>query len=238
MLKYFFILSLLLTSLYGLPAVSPEISSKSTAEHPVNQTDIVNPPENMLSKTTSDSIFSRIVEGGFLMIPIMLMAFIGLVIIFERLIVYTREKYWFTNSVEQYLQNKDSVSQSMYEEEALDEFQSELDYYAMKMEKGMNILNAVGNLAPLVGFFGTVVGMVSAFSAIANATTVNAKVVAEGIQIALITTAGGLSVAVPALSFFHLFQHFIIKAENTGGRLIRELAGKRPALIHEHTNKT
>jgi len=51
--------------------------------------------------------------------------------------------------------------------------------------------------------------MIGAFASIAAATTVNAKVVAVGIQIALITTAGGLSVAVPALAFFYFFAHLI-----------------------------
>ncbi len=74
-----------------------------------------------------------------------------------------------------------------------------------RSERGLPVLAAISTLAPLIGFLGTVSGMIGAFDAIANADTVNAKVVAGGIKEALITTAAGLIVAIPAMTFFQYF---------------------------------
>jgi biopolymer transport protein ExbB len=65
------------------------------------------------------------------------------------------------------------------------------------LENGLVWLATIANVAPLLGFFGTVVGMIIAFQAIARAGDVEPTIVANGISIALITTAGGLIVAIP-----------------------------------------
>jgi biopolymer transport protein ExbB len=67
------------------------------------------------------------------------------------------------------------------------------------LERGLNFLVALGSLAPLTGFLGTVSGMVSAFKSIAEATEVNAQIVANGIYEALITTVFGLVIAIVAM---------------------------------------
>ena len=64
------------------------------------------------------------------------------------------------------------------------------------MEKGMVWLSTVANLAPMVGFLGTVSGMISAFESIAKAGDVEPSMVAGGISEALITTASGLMVGI------------------------------------------
>ena len=77
------------------------------------------------------------------------------------------------------------------------------------LERGLNLLSGIAHLAPLVGFLGTVSGMISAFSAIAAAENVSARLVAGGIFEALITTAAGLIVAIPMLAFHNYFVHRI-----------------------------
>ncbi|MCK4236207.1 MAG: MotA/TolQ/ExbB proton channel family protein, partial [Candidatus Krumholzibacteria bacterium] len=72
------------------------------------------------------------------------------------------------------------------------------------LERGLVVIATVASVAPLLGFLGTVSGMISAFAAIAAAEQVSAKVVASGIEEALITTATGLMVAIPA-SIAHSF---------------------------------
>jgi biopolymer transport protein ExbB len=64
------------------------------------------------------------------------------------------------------------------------------------LERGLIWLATVANIAPLLGFLGTVSGMIHAFEAIAAAEEVSAKLVATGIYEALITTAAGLIVAI------------------------------------------
>ena len=65
-----------------------------------------------------------------------------------------------------------------------------------RMENGFNYLTALSSLAPLTGFLGTVSGMIGAFRSIAEATDVNAQLVAGGIYEALITTVFGLIIAI------------------------------------------
>lgn len=73
------------------------------------------------------------------------------------------------------------------------------------LERGLTILATISNVAPLLGFLGTVAGMISAFGAIAAAGQVEAALVAEGIKIALITTAAGLIIAVPVNVAYNYF---------------------------------
>lgn len=73
------------------------------------------------------------------------------------------------------------------------------------LEKGFLELSTAITLAPMLGFLGTVAGMISAFDAIAAARAVDATIVASGIKIALITTEAGLIVAIPVQFFNNIF---------------------------------
>jgi len=73
------------------------------------------------------------------------------------------------------------------------------------LERGLVVLATVSNVAPLLGFLGTVAGMISAFGAIAIAGQVEASLVAGGIKVALITTAAGLMIAVPVNIAYNYF---------------------------------
>jgi len=79
------------------------------------------------------------------------------------------------------------------------------------LERGLNVLATVANVAPLLGFLGTVAGMISAFGAIALAGQVEAGLVAGGIKIALITTAAGLIIAIPVNIAYNYFVTLIDK---------------------------
>ena len=73
------------------------------------------------------------------------------------------------------------------------------------LERGLIVLATVSNVAPLLGFLGTVAGMISAFGAIAAAGQVEATLVAGGIKVALITTAAGLIIAIPVNVAYNFF---------------------------------
>ncbi|MDD3648840.1 MAG: MotA/TolQ/ExbB proton channel family protein [Candidatus Hydrothermia bacterium] len=77
------------------------------------------------------------------------------------------------------------------------------------LDRGMIYLTAVTTLAPIVGFLGTVTGMIRAFNAIAAAGEVEPTIVASGISEALITTATGLLIAAPISLFYALFAYRI-----------------------------
>jgi biopolymer transport protein ExbB len=79
------------------------------------------------------------------------------------------------------------------------------------LENGFNFLTALGSLSPLTGFLGTVSGMIGAFRSIAEATDVNAQIVANGIYEALITTVFGLIIAIIAMSAHAILSHIVDK---------------------------
>lgn len=73
------------------------------------------------------------------------------------------------------------------------------------LERGLPLLATIANVAPLLGFLGTVVGMISAFGAISDAGQVETQLVAGGIKVALITTASGLVIAIPISIAYNFF---------------------------------
>lgn len=76
-----------------------------------------------------------------------------------------------------------------------------------RLERFLPTLGILARLAPLMGLLGTVLGMISTFSEIAGANSgINMNQLAGGIWQALITTAAGLGIAIPALFFLHAFQ--------------------------------
>ena len=75
-----------------------------------------------------------------------------------------------------------------------------------KLEKGMVWISLFISLAPMLGFMGTVIGMIDAFDAIAAAGDVSPSLVAGGIKVALLTTVGGLIVAV----ILQLFYNYLV----------------------------
>ncbi|GHV85061.1 biopolymer transporter [Spirochaetia bacterium] len=109
-----------------------------------------------------------------------------------------------------------------------------------EMETGFNFLTAIGSLAPLTGFLGTVSGMIGAFRSIAEATEVNAQIVANGIYEALITTVFGLIIAIIAMSAHYILSsmadRFAVRSEKVCSELITALA-KRSG-IHSKTRGT
>lgn len=74
-----------------------------------------------------------------------------------------------------------------------------------KLEKNLNVLGTLGNISPLIGLFGTVVGIIRAFNAMAVNATAGPSVISAGIAEALTTTAGGLVVAIPTVIFYNYF---------------------------------
>lgn len=73
------------------------------------------------------------------------------------------------------------------------------------LERGLVILATIANVAPLMGFLGTVVGMILAFAAIETAGNVDPTLVAGGIKVALLTTATGLLIAIPVNIGYNFF---------------------------------
>lgn len=82
-----------------------------------------------------------------------------------------------------------------------------------KLDRPLTYLDMIASVAPILGFLGTVTGMISAFKSIAEANTVQLQLVASGLYEALFTTAFGLIIAIIATIASHIFRQIIDRYE-------------------------
>ncbi|MEI7640729.1 MAG: MotA/TolQ/ExbB proton channel family protein [bacterium] len=101
--------------------------------------------------------------------------------------------------------------------------QRALNSESERMQFSLGILGSIGNVAPFVGLFGTVLGIMRAFKDIAMASGAGPSVVANGIAEALVTTAFGLVVAVPAVIAYNYFMRFVDSVETEAVNASSEL---------------
>ena len=175
------------------------------------------------------ALLNFIVEGGLgIMVPLVILFLIGLAYTIERSISLTKAKINtadFLTRIRAALRNKNvkeavkicetfkgpiaSILKTglMKYGDPKEEIEKTMENAAMheiaRMERGLPVLSTISNLAPIIGFLGTVVGMINSFKALAQLN--DPGLVAKGISQALITTAGGLIVAVPTLLAYSFF---------------------------------
>ncbi len=178
------------------------------------------------------SLPSIILKGGVMMIPIAICSVIALAILFERLISLRKIRINTNTFV---LQVKNMMLRRQIEEaimlckqtpgpiasifkagllkhdrpreEIKDGIEGAAHAEVFHLEKNLGVLGTVAAITPLIGFLGTVTGMIKAFMQIQSlGGAVDASVLAGGIWEALITTAAGLSVGIPALIIYNWLQ--------------------------------
>lgn len=170
-------------------------------------------------------------KGGFIMWLILATSIVGLAVVIDRFLVLRKARInvpAFMVRIRGFIKKKDisgAISYCMEEKspvanivrkglkkykfghdrvkEAIENAGSQ---EISKLEKGLTILATVAGIAPLLGFLGTVTGMIQAFMTIQDlAGAANPSDLAGGIWEALITTAFGLIVGIPALAFYNYF---------------------------------
>ncbi|QPJ66463.1 MAG: MotA/TolQ/ExbB proton channel family protein [Candidatus Nitrohelix vancouverensis] len=114
----------------------------------------------------------------------------------------------------------------------LDEIEGAIEgagqHEASLMNSNLRVLGAVANITPMMGLLGTVFGMIKAFDVISQSGTGNPGLVASGISEALITTAAGMVVGIPALALYHYFRgkidRYVFEMEEISFQLVEELS--------------
>ena len=179
------------------------------------------------------AIKEQFIQGGWQFMGIVLLCLIlGLAVSIERIITLnlaTTDTNKLLSDVDDALKNKGGVNAAkeickntrgpvasiftqglMRASEGIDMVEKSIISYGSvemgKLEKGMVWISLFISLAPMLGFMGTVIGMIGAFDAIAEAGDVSPSLVAGGIKIALLTTVGGLIVAV----ILQLFYNYLV----------------------------
>ena len=118
--------------------------------------------------------------------------------------------------------NHKGTSYTLMREELSDSGRQEIRV----LEKGLGILETIAAVSPILGLLGTVVGMIKVFSVISVQGVGEASALSGGISEALITTAVGLSVGIPALIFYNYFtnkaEELILDIENISNNLLKK----------------
>lgn len=169
-------------------------------------------------------MFEMVKAGGWLMLPIILCSIAAFAICIERYLVLNQEKVapsgllaqvwsWIRANQLNPARLKElressalgeilaaGLSNSRHGRDIMKESIEEAAAHVIhEMERYLNTLGTIAAITPLLGLLGTVVGMIKVFSEIMAQGTGNAGVLAGGISEALVTTASGLAVAIPAL---------------------------------------
>jgi biopolymer transport protein ExbB len=131
-------------------------------------------------------------------------------------------------------------SQSVTVEEVREVAEAEGTRQASMLSQRISYLADVGSIAPMVGLLGTVLGMIKAFNTLSGGAFVGAKTMklAEGVSEALITTAAGLFIGIPALAFYAVFrgrvQKLISEMEAATTHLMALFASETAAEARAH----
>ena len=171
-------------------------------------------------------MYELVKAGGWLMLPIIACSIVALAIILERFWALRGERVVPKHLVAQIwqLHRKEKLTgghistiregsplgrilaagltNRMHSKEIMKESIEEVGRQVVhELERYLNTLGTIAAISPLLGLLGTVIGMIKVFTAITTAGVGNPTVLAGGISEALITTAAGLSVAIPSLMF-------------------------------------
>lgn len=201
-------------------------------------------------------IWEFFVSGGITMIPLILCSVISLAIVFYKLFELKTSKFIdsrevallkqmieknddkraqyhctenpgvFTNIISRALEAKD------YGESAIREAIEEAGRYEVpKIERFLGPLRTIAVIAPLLGLFGTVTGMIRLFNQIKASGLGEIAAFSGGIGEALITTATGLAVAIPTLVMYNIFvdksEKIILEVEKSSAEVMRHLINNR-----------
>ena len=201
-------------------------------------------------------MFEIVQAGGWLMIPIILCSVISAAICVERFWTLRRQQIAPRNLLPQvwnWIKNNELDAKLMRElkngsplgqilaagitnhrrgrdimKESIEEVACHVVH---ELERYLNTLGTVAAITPLLGLLGTVIGMIRVFTSIKLEGTGNAAVLAGGISEALITTAAGLTVAIPSLFFYRFFQRrideLVVSMEQEALKLIEVMHSDR-----------
>lgn len=207
-------------------------------------------------KTGSDKrVFAIIQAAGWPIWPLLLVSVVAVALIIERLIVLRRERVvprgLLDRVIEAYRKqgaSKDLV-ENLYQDSPLgrvlaaglrnvkaprpvmkEAIEEEGRAVTHHLERFLTTLGTIASIAPLMGLFGTIVGMIEIFGSSAPSGT-NPAQLAHGISIALYNAGFGILIAIPAMIFFRYFrgkvESFVVDMEQQAARLVDMVHGER-----------
>lgn len=176
------------------------------------------------------SFMELAIKGGWIMVPIIILSVIAIYIFFERFFTikrHTKEDPYFMDKIKDYIhagqidyavvlcQQTDNVIAKMIEKgisrigRPLNDINATIDNVAnlevARFEKSLPTLGTIAGVAPMLGFLGTVIGMIKAFYDMANAgSNIDVQLLSNGIYTAMVTTVAGLAVGIVAYFCYNI----------------------------------
>ncbi|MDX9875649.1 MAG: MotA/TolQ/ExbB proton channel family protein [Spongiibacteraceae bacterium] len=207
-------------------------------------------------------MFEIILSGGWLMLPILLGSMVALAICIERYLALQPRKIaprhllgdvwgWVKNNqlnAEKLRELKKGsplglllatgLTNARHGRELMKEsIEEAASYVVHDLERYLNTLGTIAVISPLLGLLGTVVGMIDVFNQVVIHGSGNPAVLADGISKALITTAAGLTVAIPALFMHRYFtrrvDEIVVVLEQESIKLVDAVHGDRKVELKE-----
>ena len=188
---------------------------------------------------TRISLITMIAKGGPIMYPLALLLLISIYILVERLLVLgkaSKINKELLQSIKEMIntgnlsnaismcKNINTPESTMLEQgisrigQPITEIRTAMDKSGAneisKLEKNLNVLNIIGRIAPMFGFIGTIIGVITIFYDISLAKTVEIEVISKGLYQKMVTSAGGLVVGVIAFVCYHWLNSRIDKLAN------------------------
>ncbi|WP_022850416.1 MotA/TolQ/ExbB proton channel family protein [Limisalsivibrio acetivorans] len=179
-----------------------------------------------------DSFLELIEKGGVLMYPIILLSLVSLAIFLERIFSLRAERYApaaFLEKLYESLGKKDlqtAAAVAEADKSAVAKISKDIlhnldlpltrlmeaaeesgRYHSKQLDRYLPTLQTIASVSPLLGLLGTVIGMIKTFIIIGSQGVGDAQALAGGISEALLTTAAGLSVAIPTMIFYYIVRH-------------------------------
>ena len=185
---------------------------------------------------TSLSLFDLLIKGGYVMIPIGILFLLTIYFFIERLLTISRTGKTdsnFINNIKDMLSsgNIDAVKtlckhtkgpQAMMIEKGMhrlgkpikeieEAMQGVAQQELYRIEKNLSILSIIGRVAPMMGFIGTIIGVINIFYKISLSKTVEIDVISEGLYQKMISSASGLSIGIFAFICYYVVQIMVDK---------------------------
>lgn len=212
-------------------------------------------PDTTAPLTTADeglSIADLIIKGGVVMIPILLLWVIATYILIERFLYLktaTKTKGDFIRQIIRMIKESDVRGSSMYAEKEdsavgriiatgisfigkpVKDIESMMESVANvevgEMEKNTNYLGIIAGIAPMLGFIGTISGIIQIFYGISLSDNISIGIIAGGLYVKMVTSGAGLIVGVYAYTAYHLLQQriqrFTLQAQRDSLEFIRSI---------------
>ncbi len=205
-------------------------------------------------------MFELVKAGGWLMLPIIACSVVAMAIIVERLWMLRRSRVVPNNLLAQvwHMHSKGKLSSAhistvrdgsplgrilaaglvnrRHSREVMKESIEDVGHQVVaELECYLNTLGTIASITPLLGLLGTVIGMIKVFAAITTAGVGDPTVLAGGISEALITTAAGLSVAIPSFMSHRYFtgrvDQLVMKMEEEALKMVEVMQGEREQAV-------